>query len=469
MNVIKTKNTKYKRKYKCKYCDIKYEREKLINHIDKNHSDLIPQDYTATRLVFNLINKKEYGTCVVCKSKTKWNEDKGRYERICESKVCHDKYVEYAHNNTKIVEKLNDPEFQKKMLANRSISGTYKFSDGGVLSYTGSYEKNLLEFMDKFMNIKSYDIMTPGPIVEYTYEGEKRKWITDLYYIPYNLAFDVKDGGSNPNKRNMPEYRAKQIAKERAIEELNKYNYIRLTDNNFQQLIDIFLELKYRLNDNQEVKDKMIIRINESNIAANALPPANSNDVYIIKYSKRKNMFVDEEEEKFALSKSYMQDAITINNDEYEYIDFESFFECTNIAMYRYKYSENINYLSILKEAKTDKDFYSILSKKECIDYNQIDYDNLFEKVMPYSEYIKFLNESINSTLINNIKNSINENTSLPYFELENLNKEYSNIKYYRDMNGVFLMNEETKARTKSFKDIDELKQYKNICNFIFK
>ena len=158
---------------------------------------------------------------------------------------------------------LGDAEHQKKMLASRKISGTYKFQDGGVREYCGSYERKLLEFYDKVLNVPSSDIMSPGPIIEYMYKGKKHQWITDLLYIPANLVHDVKDGGDNPNNRQMDEYREKQIAKEEAIAKLDKYNYIRLTNNNFQQLILILAEIKELLLDDS---DKNIIRINENYI-----------------------------------------------------------------------------------------------------------------------------------------------------------------------------------------------------------
>ena len=50
-------------------------------------------------------------------------------------------------------EMLKDPEYQNNiMLANRSISGKYKFQDGTIRTYVGSYEHKFLEFMDKFLN-----------------------------------------------------------------------------------------------------------------------------------------------------------------------------------------------------------------------------------------------------------------------------------------------------------------------------
>ena len=53
----------------------------------------------------------------------------------------------------------------------------------------------LLEFLDKVLCCKSEDIVTPGPVIDYSYNGKIHKWIMDVYYIPYNLCIDVKDGG----------------------------------------------------------------------------------------------------------------------------------------------------------------------------------------------------------------------------------------------------------------------------------
>lgn len=270
-NVVKIQQ-KYVKKYKCPYCDKRYERNKLITHIEKNHEDMIPKDYTATRVVFNLINKKTVGHCTICGKETKWNEDKARYERLCGNPACKKKYMDETakrlylkHGKTK-EDFLNDPEFQERMLANRSISGKYKFQDGGVLPYVGSYEKTFLEFMDQFFGVKSDDLIAPGPVIDYEYNGKAHKWITDFYYEPYNLVFDIKDGGDNPNTRDMKEYREKQIAKEKAIAKTGEYNYIRLTDNKMDQMIELMMELKESLQETpfDNSRRKVIIRINES-------------------------------------------------------------------------------------------------------------------------------------------------------------------------------------------------------------
>lgn len=278
MSSVKIVSKKYKKRYKCPYCEERLDREKLPDHIQKKHEDMIPQGYTASRVAFNTINKKSVGHCIICGKDTDWNEDKCRYERICNDPKCKKEYIRMTEERLKKArgvtkkEMLSNPEFQNKMLKGRSISGTYKFSDGGKLEYVGSYEKNFLEFMDKFLKVKSSDIQAPGPTIEYYFEGKKHFWITDYYYIPYNLVLDIKDGGENPNNREMASYRAKQVAKEKAIIQSGMYNYIRLTDNQFDQLIEIMLDLKESLMElegsyNQKMAQiKPVIKINEQSI-----------------------------------------------------------------------------------------------------------------------------------------------------------------------------------------------------------
>ena len=279
------------RKFKCPYCNYKGTRERLVSHVENNHKEMIPEGYTAARVVFNSINHKEVGHCVQCKvNETKWNEDTWRYERFCSDK-CRDAYVKMAKE--RMVKKygktnlLDDEEQQKKMLANRRISGTYKFRDGGERTYCGSYEKKTLEFYDKVLNVPSKDIMTPGPTVIYDYEGKKHKWITDIYYIPFNLVHDIKDGGSNPNKRKMDVYRAKQSAKEEAIVKQKQYNYIRLTDNNFSQLLLILAELKEQMIDDSDDKAERIVTINETSVNSKLDPNFKKGSKYSISSYKK--------------------------------------------------------------------------------------------------------------------------------------------------------------------------------------
>lgn len=256
------------RKYKCPYCDKRDERSKLVNHIERVHTDLIPEGYSGTRVVFEMINHKTSGVCRVCKKETPWNEKAGRFDTLCGNPKCKEKMrEEYKKNMLRVrgtYNILNDPEQQKKMLANRRISGKYKFSDGATLTYTGSYEQKFLEFVDEFMQIPSKDIMAPGPTLEYMYNGEKHFYITDFLYIPFNLIVEIKDGGDNLNGKNTPGMvvsRQKTIEKEKIITEQGVYNYIRLTNNNFAQLLDVFMELKEKSLNGDTTP---LVRVNES-------------------------------------------------------------------------------------------------------------------------------------------------------------------------------------------------------------
>ena len=260
------------KKFKCPYCEKRLERTKLPSHIQTEHEDMIPEGYTALRVSFNTINHKTEGHCIICKMPTDWNENKGRYERLCNNPKCKEQYrrmIAERNKNKYGTERLQtDPRYaeaiQQKALAGRHISGTYKFEDGGTIKYVGSYEKQFLEFMDLVLHCKSEDIDAPGPAIIYTLDNKQHMYLPDFYYIPYNLLIEIKDGGSNPN--NHPkriEEEKKNKAKEAAVYKLQKYNYVRVTNNDFSQLLQIMAALKYQINDSKN-ELKPIIISNES-------------------------------------------------------------------------------------------------------------------------------------------------------------------------------------------------------------
>jgi len=251
--------------YHCPYCNLKLNRQKLIDHIEKEHDAQLPVNYTAYRMVYDIVNNKPgYGRCCCCNKPTTWNEKRQKYNRLCGDPKCYEEVRKtYESRMLRVYNKtslLDEPAMQEKMLAHRKISGKYKWSDGREFTYTGSYEKNLMEFLDKTLEYKSNEIVAPGPVLEYEYKGKKLHWITDFLIIPYNLIIEVKDGGDNPNNRVMTEYREKQVAKEKMITNAGTFNYIRLTNNNFAQLLSILAELKKKtLEDN----NNPIYRIHE--------------------------------------------------------------------------------------------------------------------------------------------------------------------------------------------------------------
>lgn len=265
-----TKST-YQKKYKCPYCEGRFTRAKLHIHIQEKHEDLIPEGYTALRVAFNTINNKTEGHCIMCGNVTDWNEDKGRYERLCNDPKCHEAYKKMVAERTKKkygTERLQtDHEYaeyvQRKALAGRKMHGEYTFADGGKIEYFGSYERKFLQFMDQVMHCESEDILAPAPSIKYQYEGKTHLYIPDFYYIPYNLIIEIKDGGSNPNNHphRTGEDELKLRAKEEAIRQLNEFSYVRVVNNDFSQVLSIMAVLKYNMA--HRYKDP-VIKVNES-------------------------------------------------------------------------------------------------------------------------------------------------------------------------------------------------------------
>lgn len=454
------------KRFKCPYCELRLERDKLIEHINKDHEEMIPSDYTSTRIVFNLVNRKESGNCVECRRETPWNDNIARYERYCinNNGKCKDKASARAKKNmVKVYGKehlLDDDQHQIKMLANRAISGTYKFSTGGSATYTGSYEMKLLKFLDSW-GYRAIDLFTPGPSIEYEFEGKKHTWITDLYLIPYNLVFDVKDGGDNPNTRRMDEYRAKQDAKEVAIAKQGKYNYIRLTDNNFEQLLLILAELKYQLINTDSRNRKLITRINENNVIkinedcsdligdvnqyssieeySNAVigTMANTGDnIYIVPYVMKNSFNVE-----YGVSDSPVLDTIFITSDDGSIEVKNTKFlkeECEVFKIFKFIKPSG-------KRIEDPSNLAEALTGKKMLDPNQILYDKDFEQVIPFDELLKMAEDSFVASLKGTVYEVpvVGESFIDPSID--------GNVSYYQDNKGYFIKNETTGLRSKSF------------------
>lgn len=391
------------RKYfECPYCKKKKERVDLIRHIEKKHPDMVPEGFTPTRIVFNYINYNDLnynGKCVVCGGPSDWDEKKAKYNRICNNPECKKKFNNSSRNNlyrTKGVYSMCDtPEGLEKLLSNRKISGVYTFSDGVEKSYVGSYEKKALMFFDKVVEARSEDIDTPGPVLEYVFNGEKHIYISDIYYAPYNLLIEVKDGGDKPNTRNMPEYRAKQIAKEKHIIENTKYNYLRLTNNDFSQILEVLADLKMQLVDKSYDR---VIHINENMFAAaqGMIPPVNLSNVYVINY-KNRNTFIDDNESDIAVSDSPKfstvfyrgKDGLLTKGDQ-------SVLEDCDYDVYLIKGRKDIFESNIKGRVNTfiPKGFlYESVFEKKMYSHDQIRFEPLAEETIDLFNAIKEFNE----------------------------------------------------------------------------
>jgi hypothetical protein len=234
---------------KCKFCDtyVGNDPSDYVAHIEKYHHDLIPPDMLPYQFYYFIKTGKNAGSCIICHGKTKWNDKTHKYCRFCDNPKCKIKYVDTFRDRMigkyGKVTLLNDPEHQKKMLANRRISGMYKWSDENkVIPYTGTYELSFLEFLDLVMDFDSSDIMAPSPhTYYYTYENAKHFYIPDFFIPSLNLEIEIKDGGDNANQH--PKIQAVDKVKERLKDEVmksnnNNFNYLKIVNKENKKFFD---------------------------------------------------------------------------------------------------------------------------------------------------------------------------------------------------------------------------------------
>lgn len=249
-------NHKKPKVWKCPDCSCKYNSlPMLIAHVEKLHSENIPEGVTTKQYLFNRRNHKEFQLCTICrKNKTAWNEEAGHYNRFC-SEACKRKAGEIAEANLKKKtgktrsERMSDMETQIGMLKNRNISGTYTFRDGKTkLDYVGSYEKDFLTFYDMEFMGDPLDIMECTVMFNYIYEGENHVYIPDFYIPSLNLIIEIKDGklANNTNTAMTSITQAKEAAKDEAVKNNGKFNYIKIRDMIYTDFINAVNILKER-------------------------------------------------------------------------------------------------------------------------------------------------------------------------------------------------------------------------------
>ncbi len=229
---------------KCPLCDASYTQiEDLYQHIETHHGEVIPQGWSSQRFYYYSKTGRKNGSCVVCKKNTDWNDKTNKYHRFCNDPKCKEKYrktfEERMVGKHGKVSLLDDPEHQRKMLMNRSISGTYEWSDGGKVPYTGSYELDFLRMADNLLDFNSQDIMAPSPHTYwYEHEGVKRFYIPDFYIPSLNLEIEIKDGGDNPNNHHKIQAvdKVKEKLKDGVMKSQPNVNYIKLMNKEYGNL-----------------------------------------------------------------------------------------------------------------------------------------------------------------------------------------------------------------------------------------
>ena len=253
----------------------------LYSHIETTHPQYLNEKMSASRLYFNMKNKKEKGQCIICRLETPWNEATERYDRLHNGK-CTEIYREQF--KTRMISKhgkvhlLDSPEQQKKMLANRKISGEYTWSDGiSKTQYVGSYELDFLKFLDLFLEMNPSDVVCPAPqVFRYIDEdGKERFYIPDMYIPSINTLVEIKDGGKNPNMHHKIQDvdKKREALKDSVLRSQKDFNYVKVTDKEYHTFMNFLMKLKQEEISEKEIK-KPVIMIGEASKIFRQLHPS---------------------------------------------------------------------------------------------------------------------------------------------------------------------------------------------------
>lgn len=256
------------KKIQCPFCEDRYvSLVALQEHIEEDHIEDIPKDFTVNQYLYYLKTGNSGSKCIICKKPTEWNESTNKYNRLCGSEKCKAQYREMF--KSRMIGKygkttlLNDPEQQRKMLEHRKISGKYIWSDNTEKTYTGSYELDFLKILDLFFNWDSSDVMTPSPhTYYYEYEGERKFYIPDVYIPSLNLEIEIKE--SDNNHPHMQVDRKKENLKDKMMDSQKNIDYIKIVDKKYDGFFAYLAKRKEEfLNNNVRFRDSNVV-LNES-------------------------------------------------------------------------------------------------------------------------------------------------------------------------------------------------------------
>ena len=199
-----------------------------------------------------------------------------------------------------------------------------------------------------------------------------------------------------------------------------------------------------------------IISMEESSIqeygtTGGTIVGANQPDsVYIVNYMQN-NVFSGYKEPKQAICKKGMNQMYTTKNGKAVPVDKDKFKEeASDISVFRFKETPILSFDKIIENASVDTDFYLLLTGDfpEDVIGKTIEYDNRFVQEENFLDELDDITCCTESTITGQI-----ETSNYPYMKVLTESVQGRCWNYYRDINGVFAMNELTGLRTPSYEN----------------
>ena len=217
---------------------------------------------------------------------------------------------------------------------------------------------------------------------------------------------------------------------------------------------------KYIAKDDGEYNTYTMESVIETNISeygttGGTIVGANQPDsVYIVNYMQN-NVFSGYKEPKQAICKKGMNQMYTTKNGKAVPVDKDKFKEeASDVSVFRFKETPVLSFDKIIENASVDEDFFLLLTGDFPEDRvgKLIEYDNRFVQEENFFDELDDITYCTESTIIGQI-----EATDYPYMKILTESMEGRCWNYYRDINGVFAMNELTGLRTPSYEDITDI------------
>lgn len=217
---------------------------------------------------------------------------------------------------------------------------------------------------------------------------------------------------------------------------------------------------KYIAKDDSEYNTYTMESVIETNISeygttGGTIVGANQPDsVYIVNYMQN-NVFSGYKEPKQAICKKGMNQMYTTKNGKAVHVDKDKFKEeASDISVFRFKETPVLSFDKIIENASVDEDFFLLLTGDFPEDRvgKLIEYDNRFVQEENFFDELDDITCCTESTIIGQIDTS-----KYPYMKVLTESMEGRCWNYYRDINGVFAMNELTGLRTPSYEDVMDI------------
>lgn len=235
---------------RCPVCNRMFASESAwCSHVSVKHPDYIQPGFTVRQALYHLQvetrfkRRCEGGRCAVCGRPTAWNEQGGKYCRLCGSTECRKEYSKQHGTES--------DEQQRRMLSNRSITHEYNY-DGTILEYSSSLEFDAIKWFAA-IHWPADDILMPSPhTYKYSYQNdndrtavhaELRSYTPDIFIPSLYIEIEVKSH-TNGHHKIQDIDRVKEAAKDKMMLGLKKVNYVKIVDKDYKDLIAMIKKLK---------------------------------------------------------------------------------------------------------------------------------------------------------------------------------------------------------------------------------